>query len=124
MDEEGKSQSPNDSMLENSSPFNNSYARMEVDLVVNAIRKNSLQEVSCDVSPLIPEEKKVNISNLSDLIPEEHSISEKLNDTDEEVGANGRLRPGELNEVLEVDDEQISDDMHASSSRNRTASQD
>ena len=62
---------------------------------------------------MLPEEKKVNVSNLSDLVPEEHSYSEKLNDTDEDVGYNNRLRPVELNEVLEVDEE-VSDDIHAS----------
>ena len=60
------------------------------------------------------DEKKVNISNLSDLVPED---SEKLNDTDEENNANGRLRPGDLNEVEEVDDEEISSDVHAASPR-------
>ena len=108
MDEEGKSHSECDSLLE-SSPFNNSFTRLDVDLVVNAIRKNSLQDAN-STSPLFPDEKKVNISNLSDLVPEESS--EYLNNTDEDVKSN-RMRPGELNEVQEVDEE-ISDDVLAS----------
>ena len=67
----------------------------------------------------MPDEKKVNISNLSDLVPEEQlNCSEKLNDTDEDAAnQNYRLRPGELNEVIEVDDEEISSDVYASSPR-------
>ena len=46
---------------------------------------------------------KVNISNLSDLVPED-PIPERLNDTDEDLYQR-MMRPGELNEVAEVDDE-------------------
>ena len=51
---------------------------------------------------------KVNISNLSDLVPED-PIPERLNDTDEDLYQR-MMRPGELNEVAEVDDEDQSED--------------
>jgi len=67
-------ESQSDSLLE-SSPFNNSFARQEVDMVVNAIRKNSLNSVDNSNngghSPLYCDEKKVNISNLTDLVSED-----------------------------------------------------
>ena len=71
-----KSQSETDSMLQASSPFDNSFTRQEVDMVVSTFqqRKNSMNSMADATSPLLPnEEKKVNISNLSDLIPEEVS---------------------------------------------------
>ena len=79
--------SQSDSLLE-SSPFNNSFARQEVDMVVMAIRKNSLNSVENSNnggghSPLYADEKKVNISNLSDLVPEDQ-LTDKLNSTDED----------------------------------------
>lgn len=77
-------ESQSDSLLE-SSPFNNSFARQEVDMVVNAIRKNSLNsaENNGGHSPLYADEKKVNISNLSDLVSEDQ-LTDKLNSTDED----------------------------------------
>ena len=59
----------------------------------------------------------MNVSNLSDLVPDEPSCSEKLNETDEDTaGQNNRFR-GELNEVAEVD-EDVSDDAFATNSDN------
>lgn len=79
-------------------------------MVMQTMRKNSL-EVTPSCSPLMLEEKKVNISNLSDLVPED-TTSEKLNDTETEDIYTRMMRPGELNEVTEVEeaDEDISDD--------------
>jgi hypothetical protein len=57
------------------------------------------------------EEKKVNISNLSDLIPED-PVPEKMNENEEDYFRR-MLRPGELIEVLE-EDEDRSDDISAS----------
>ena len=80
-----ESQGTADSLLE-SSPFNNSFARQEVDMVVATIRKNSCnsnENGTPSHSPIYVDEKKVNISNLSDLVPEEY-IADKLNSTDED----------------------------------------
>ena len=85
--------------------FNNSITRNEVEMVLSTLRKNSGVEAT-DSSPLIQSQKKVNISNLSDPIPED---PEKLNDTDEDIYTR-MMRPGELNEVIEEADEYLSDD--------------
>ena len=74
-------------------------------MVISTLRKNSGDGPTAS-SPLLLDEKKVNISNLSDLIPED---PEKLNDTDEDIYAR-MMRPGELNEVIEEADEDVSDD--------------
>ena len=57
-------------MLQSGSPFDNSNNRSEVDMVVTTLRKISGGDVEI-VSPLPLDEKKVNISNLSDLMPED-----------------------------------------------------
>ena len=97
-------------MLQNS-PFDNSFNRQEVDMVVEVVRKHSFNQNEA-VSPLL-EEKKVNISNLSDLVPEEQL--ERVEDNPDEL-YNRLMRAGSLNEVQEVD-EDISDDMRPSSPR-------
>ena len=74
-------------------------------MVISTLRKNSGDGATVS-SPIIYDEKKVNISNLSDLIPED---PEKLNDTDEDIYTR-MMRPGELNEVIEEADEDVSDD--------------
>ena len=104
------SEGQNDSMLQNS-PFDNSFSRQETDMVVETIRKNSFN-TNEGVSPLL-EEKKVNISNLSDLVPEEQL--ERVEDTPDEF-YNRLRRAGSLNEVQEVD-EDVSDDMRPASPR-------
>ena len=117
-----KSQSETDSMLQASSPFDNSFTRQEVDMVVSTFqRKNSMNSMADATSPLLPnEEKKVNISNLSDLIPEEVSQDKFLELNEEEQHPFNRvLRPGELNEVVEEVDEDISDDVLSSPRRDR-----
>ena len=108
---ENRSEGRNDSMLQNS-PFDNEnlFNRHETDMVVEAVRKNSLNTTEA-ISPLLPEEKKVNISNLSDLVPEEQL--ERISDTPDEF-YNRVRRAGSLNEVQEVD-EDISDDMRPTS---------
>ena len=78
-------------------------------MVVAAIRRNSLQNEQ-QSSPMMQEEKKLNISNLSDLVPED-PIPERLNDTEEDLYTR-MMRPGELNEVVEVEeDEDVSEDV-------------
>ena len=112
MEEESKSiESAADSLLE-SSPFNNSFARQEVDMVVATIRKNSCnsnENTGSSLSPVYVDDKKVNISNLSDLVPED-PIVDKLNSTDEDQYQK-MMRPGELNEVVEEVEEDVSDDV-------------
>ena len=94
------------------SPFDDSFSRLDVDLVINSLRKASLKDSDIS-SPLLPADKQLNISNLSDLVPDENSFSEKLNDTDEEQY--NRMKPGELDEVEEEeDDEEISDNKQTS----------
>ena len=66
---ENRSEGQNDSMLQNS-PFDNSFNRQEAEMVVETVRKSIFNQNEA-ISPLLPEEKKVNISNLSDLVPEE-----------------------------------------------------
>ena len=90
------------------SPFNNSFTRQETDLVVQTMRKNSLEtSVQSISSATLEDRKEVNISNLSDLIPEE-----PLPEQDSEDIYTRLMRPGELNEVTEVEesDEDVSDD--------------
>ena len=60
---------------------------------------------------MLEERKEVNISNLSDLVPEE-----PLPEMDSEDLYSRMMRPGELNEVAEVEepDEDVSDDAMAS----------
>ena len=102
MDGEARSNSENDSLLRDN-PFDNSMARFEVDMVVNQMRKNSLETPNCP-SPLLPtEEKKVNISNLSDLVPED-PVPEKINEIEEDHYQH-MLPQGELNAVEEVDED-------------------
>ena len=79
-------------------------------MVVETVRKCSFNQNEA-ISPLL-EEKKVNISNLSDLVPEE--MPERGDDTPDEFY--NRLRHGSLNEVQEVD-EDISDDVRPASPR-------
>ena len=79
-------------------------------MVVETVRKCSFNQNEA-ASPLL-EEKKVNISNLSDLVPEEQL--ERVDDTPDEFYH--RLRHGSLNEVQEVD-EDVSDDLSAKRTR-------
>ena len=106
---ENRSEGQNDSMLQNS-PFDNSFNRQEAEMVVETVRKSIFNQNEA-ISPLLPEEKKVNISNLSDLVPEEQL--ERVDDTPDEF-YNRLRRAGSLNEVQEVD-EDISDDMRPTS---------
>lgn len=81
-------------------------------MVVATIRKNSCnsnENTGSSLSPVYVDDKKVNISNLSDLVPED-PIVDKLNSTDEDQYQK-MMRPGELNEVVEEVEEDVSDDV-------------
>jgi len=104
-------QSESDSMLHHS-PFDNSFTRQETDMVMAAItreRLNSMDYVqNAGATQQVFEEKKVNISNLSDLVPED-PIPERVIDATDDYYTR-MIRPGELNEVVEELEDDYSDD--------------